>query len=48
MWHPEQILLEWSNANNAIIDAGGMYGESEKCKQNFGVETWRKETTWTA
>ena len=41
MWHPEQILLGRSN-NNAIADAGGMYGELEKWKQNFGGETWRK------
>jgi hypothetical protein len=25
--------------NNAIADAGGMNGELEKCKQNFGGET---------
>jgi hypothetical protein len=25
-----------------------MNGELEKCKQNFGGETWRKETIWTA
>ena len=47
MWHPEQTSLGWSN-NSVTADAGGMYGGLEKCKQNFGKETWRKETTWMA
>jgi hypothetical protein len=24
-----------------------MYGGEERCKQGFGGETWRNETTWT-
>jgi ABC-type polysaccharide transport system permease subunit len=30
------------------IGAGHVTSTGEKCTKNFGVETWRKETTWKA
>jgi hypothetical protein len=28
--------------------ASSTYGEEEKCRQSFGEDSWREETTWNA
>jgi hypothetical protein len=41
-----QMIFEWSNKTNNMGVARGTYGGQEMCIQDFGGETWRKETTW--